>query len=106
MNPGQKYFLQALGRNGREGFPNHSWDRVEPLLRICWEHSQFSAGLPWEGAAEVAKQSWSAGSRVPREFARDLGRNARWTSPELDWDHVEPMLSVAWHNCCYSETVG
>jgi len=92
----QRYYLEALGRNGRRAFPQSRLREVEPRLEACWHASGLAGECDWQRARGIAIRSWRMAS-PSREFAHSLGRIARHYHPAMSWDELEPALIDAWH---------
>ena len=96
ITPMQRYFLEALGRNGRRAFPASRLREVEPRLEACWYSSGLAGQCDWQQARGIAIRSWRV-STPSRVFAQALGRVARNHHPAMSWDELEPALVDAWH---------
>ncbi|BDU15194.1 hypothetical protein [Lysobacter auxotrophicus] len=92
----QRYFLEALGRNGRKAFPCSRLRDVDPRLEACWYASGLAGRCEWRQARSIAIRSWRV-STPSRVFAIALGRVARDHHPAMSWDELQPTLVDAWH---------
>ncbi|HEY1142068.1 MAG TPA: hypothetical protein VGE88_17970, partial [Lysobacter sp.] len=68
----QRYYLEALGRQGRTHLPA-KWDEVENRLAYCWYASGFAGDTEWEQVRHIVKQSW----RMSKVVRAELGSVAR-----------------------------
>lgn len=92
----QRYYLEALGRNGRRAFPTARLREIEPRLQACWYSSGLAGDCEWEHARGIAIRSWRI-STPSRVFAQSLGRMGRNYHPSMSWEELEPALIDAWY---------
>ncbi|MDR0181891.1 hypothetical protein [Lysobacter arvi] len=52
----QRYYLEALGRQGRLHL-GPSWADVEERLAYCWYASGFADGIEWFQVRDIVKRS-------------------------------------------------
>ena len=62
----QRYYLEALGHQGRK-HPPAKWDDVENRLAYCWYASGFAGGVEWDQVRHIVKQSWRMSKAVRTE---------------------------------------
>lgn len=65
----QRYYLEALGRQGRMHFPA-KWAQIENRLAYCWYASGFAGEVEWFQVRHIVKQSWRVSKIVRYERAR------------------------------------
>jgi len=62
----QRYYLEALGHQGRLRF-GADWDAIENRLAYCWYASGFAGKIEWQRVRHIVQRSWLASSTRPRE---------------------------------------
>jgi hypothetical protein len=55
----QRYYLEALGRQGRLRFSGR-WPDIENRLAYCWYASGFAGRIEWPKVRHIVRQSWRA----------------------------------------------
>jgi len=68
----QRYYLEALGRQGRKHLPA-KWVDVENRLAYCWYASGFAGGTEWDQVRHIVKQTW----RMSKPMRAERGSVAR-----------------------------
>lgn len=60
----QRYYVEALGRNGHRLLYPLKWCAAEGELARCWNSSGWSEGVDWREVRLIARRSWYASSRA------------------------------------------
>jgi len=63
----QRYYLEALGRQGRLRFGTQ-WSQAENRLAHCWYASGFAGRIEWHKVRHIVEQTWTRAAATGAEI--------------------------------------